>query len=192
MFYWLYYTTADVEHYTEQPLVIWLQGGPGSSSTGYGNFEELGPLDLYGEPRNWTWVKDMNVLFIDNPVGSGYSYVDDVAELTSNNKEIANDLVTFMKYFYRLHSEFEEVPLHIFAQSYGGKMAPEFALELYKANKRGVVKSNLKSVVLGSPWTSPMDSILAWAPLLWNMVNDGRDVHWFGCIKRVLFSFRGL
>jgi len=76
MFYWLYYTTANVSSYTERPLAIWLQGGPGASSTGYGNFEELGPLKLDGSYRDWTWVKDMNVMFIDNPVGSGFSYVD--------------------------------------------------------------------------------------------------------------------
>uniref|UniRef100_A0A0A1WN20 Retinoid-inducible serine carboxypeptidase n=1 Tax=Zeugodacus cucurbitae TaxID=28588 RepID=A0A0A1WN20_ZEUCU len=169
MFYWLYYTTANVSAYTERPLAIWLQGGPGASSTGYGNFEELGPLDLYGNYRNHTWVKDMNVLFIDNPVGSGYSYVDSIRYLTKNNNEIALDLVSLMKGFYQQHPEFESVPLHIFCESYGGKMAPEFALELYYAIQRGELRSNLSSVALGDPWTSPIDSVLAWAPLLLQM-----------------------
>lgn len=57
MFWWLYYTTANNVHHTDRPLVIWLQGGPGASSTGYGNFEELGPLDLFLNERNSTWVK---------------------------------------------------------------------------------------------------------------------------------------
>ncbi|XP_037719800.1 retinoid-inducible serine carboxypeptidase [Drosophila subpulchrella] len=166
MFYWLYYTTANVSSYTERPLAIWLQGGPGASSTGYGNFEELGPVDLYGDWRSWTWVKDMNVLFIDNPVGSGFSYVDNTAHFTATNKEIALDLVELMKGFYSLHPEFEEVPLHIFCESYGGKMAPEFALELWNAKERGEVKTNLTSVALGDPWTSPIDSVLAWGPFL--------------------------
>jgi len=166
MFYWLYYTTANVSSYTERPLAIWLQGGPGASSTGYGNFEELGPVDLYGDWRSYTWVKDMNVLFIDNPVGSGFSYVDNTAHFTATNKEIALDLVELMKGFYSLHPEFEEVPLHIFCESYGGKMAPEFALELWNAKERGEVKSNLTSVALGDPWTSPIDSVLAWGPFL--------------------------
>ena len=74
IFYWLYLTTANVANYTERPLAIWLQGGPGASSTGYGNFEEFGPLDLDLNYRNFTWVKDMNVMFIDNPVGSGFTY----------------------------------------------------------------------------------------------------------------------
>lgn len=71
MFWWLHYTTAKVEKYTDKPLIIWLQGGPGSSSTGYGNFAELGPFDLSLEPRNSTWIQWANGLFVDNPVGVG-------------------------------------------------------------------------------------------------------------------------
>ena len=56
MFWWLYYTTADVTTYYDKPLVIWLQGGPGASSTGYGNFEEIGPVDSKLKSRNYTWV----------------------------------------------------------------------------------------------------------------------------------------
>jgi len=52
MFYWLYYH----ERTTEQPLVIWLQGGPGASSTGYGNFEEIGIADTNLNVRNHSWV----------------------------------------------------------------------------------------------------------------------------------------
>ena len=57
MFWWLYYTISkEVTNVYEKPLLIWLQGGPGASSTGYGNFEELGPLDLDLKPRNFSWV----------------------------------------------------------------------------------------------------------------------------------------
>lgn len=59
MFWWLYFTTADVESKYDRPLVIWLQGGPGASSTGYGNFEEIGPLDLNLKQRNNSWVNNI-------------------------------------------------------------------------------------------------------------------------------------
>lgn len=57
MFWWLFHTTADVADSSERPLIMWLQGGPGGSSCGYGNFEILGPLDLDLQPRNTTWVR---------------------------------------------------------------------------------------------------------------------------------------
>lgn len=56
MFWWLYLTTANVESEYDRPLVIWLQGGPGASSTAYGNFEEIGPLDMNLNQRNHSWV----------------------------------------------------------------------------------------------------------------------------------------
>lgn len=69
MFWWLHYTIANNAQFTDRPLILWLQGGPGSSSTGYGNFEILGPLDLKLNERDFTWIKTHNVLFVDNPVG---------------------------------------------------------------------------------------------------------------------------
>lgn len=172
MFYWLYYTKAPaVKRYTDRPLVIWLQGGPGASSCGHGNFEEIGPLDVNLNERNFTWTKDLNVLFIDNPVGSGFSFVDNLKLLTTDNKQIADDLIVFMRMFLAKHPEFQTVPLYIFSESYGGKMAAEFALELYKAIQEGSVQANLKSVVFGDPWISPIDSMLSWAPFLFNNVS---------------------
>lgn len=165
MFYWLYYN----ERTTEQPLVIWLQGGPGASSTGYGNFEEIGIVDTNLNIRNSSWVHRVNVLFIDNPVGTGFSYVDRYAALTTNNTQIAEDLVTFTKGFLEEHPEFKSVPLYIFSESYGGKMAAEYALALDKAIKDGDVDVPLKGVALGDSWVSPIDSVLTWAPFLLQM-----------------------
>lgn len=56
MFWWLFHTTANVSDSSVRPLVMWLQGGPGGSSCGYGNFVMLGPLNINLEPRNTTWV----------------------------------------------------------------------------------------------------------------------------------------
>lgn len=84
--FWLLYgaDTSDSVPREDKPLLLWLQGGPGGSSTGFGNFEEIGPLDVNLEARNETWIKQANVLFVDNPVGCGFSYVLDKSELTRN------------------------------------------------------------------------------------------------------------
>lgn len=188
MFYWLYYTKAPVR-YTDRPLVIWLQGGPGASSCGHGNFEEIGPLDVNLAERNFTWVKDMNVLFIDSPVGSGFSFVDNLKLLTTDNKQISDDLMAFMRAFMTKHSEFQTVPLYIFSESYGGKMAAEFALDYSKGIEEGSIISNLKSVVFGDPWISPIDSMLSWAPFLFNNVSGLLVNYIIG--NDELFKFQG-
>lgn len=168
MFYWLYYTTASVARYQDRPIVIWLQGGPGGSSTGYGNFEELGPLGIFQETRNLTWVRNYNVIFIDNPVGAGWSFVDSSSLLTRTNREIANDLVSFVRQFLDRNPEFRTTPIHIFGQSYGGKMGAEFAYVLDQEIKAGRVSAVLGSTNFGNAWIHPLDLQESWAPVLYN------------------------
>ncbi|XP_068083903.1 retinoid-inducible serine carboxypeptidase-like [Anabrus simplex] len=164
MFYWLYYTKAS----SDRPLVIWLQGGPGSSSAGYGNFQEIGLLDIDLKERNTSWVNEVNVLYIDNPVGSGFSYVESDDLLVSNNQQIATDLVNFTRQFMNEHSQFRTTPTYIFTESYGGKMTVEFALYLQKDIEAGNVQANLKGVALGDSWISPLDYCMSYADYLLN------------------------
>ncbi|RVE46147.1 hypothetical protein evm_009221 [Chilo suppressalis] len=166
MFYWLFYTTAPVAHYTERPLIVWLQGGPGASSTGHGNFVMLGPMDLALQERNHTWIKNFNVIFLDNPVGTGFSYVDDLRLLTTTNDQIALDFVNLMRGFYEKHPEFESVPFYIYGQSYGGKMAVDMAIRMVEAQRDNTIRSDFRGFAMGNAWISPVDATLTWAPLL--------------------------
>ena len=84
MFWWLYGAQVPQRERINKPLVLWLQGGPGGSGTGYGNFVEIGPLNVGLEPRNTTWLKEVNLLFVDNPVGCGFSYVNIQQAFTKN------------------------------------------------------------------------------------------------------------
>ena len=52
MFYWLYCSNSTKAN----SLVLWLQGGPGSSSTGTGNFLEVGLQDVDLKNRTDSWV----------------------------------------------------------------------------------------------------------------------------------------
>jgi vitellogenic carboxypeptidase-like protein len=75
MFYWLFRNSDS-----SKPLIIWINGGPGASSL-FGLFLENGPLRimksdddiniLYQED---SWLEAGNLLYIDNPVGSGFSF----------------------------------------------------------------------------------------------------------------------
>lgn len=56
MFWWLHHTTANVTDSSERPLILWLAGGPGGSSTGIGNFLTVGLFDETLQPREHNWV----------------------------------------------------------------------------------------------------------------------------------------
>lgn len=67
-------------------------------------------------------------MFVDNPVGTGYSYVEDPSQLTTDNAMIAADLVTLVKTVFSAYPDMQVMPFYVFAESYGGKMTVDFAL----------------------------------------------------------------
>ncbi|ESO87129.1 hypothetical protein LOTGIDRAFT_183527 [Lottia gigantea] len=165
MFYWHYYTTSS-KGYQNSPYVLWLQGGPGGSGTGFGNFGEIGPLNVTLDKRNTTWLSVASLLFIDNPVGTGYSYVDNDEAYTTDVDMIAQDLLTIFTAVLKKLPEFETVPFYIFSESYGGKMTAAFSDVLYSSIQAGKIKCNFKGFAMGDSWISPIDSVLTWAPYL--------------------------
>ncbi|KAH9621641.1 hypothetical protein KSS87_004078 [Heliosperma pusillum] len=75
-----YFVEAEVDPLTK-PLVLWLNGGPGCSSLGVGAFSENGPFrpKRNGLVKNeYSWNKEANMLYLETPVGVGYSYSADI------------------------------------------------------------------------------------------------------------------
>ncbi|KAI5128659.1 retinoid-inducible serine carboxypeptidase [Manis pentadactyla] len=169
MFWWLYYATSPCKNYSELPLVMWLQGGPGGSSTGFGNFEEIGPLDSALKPRRTTWLQSASLLFVDNPVGTGFSYVNRSDAYAKDLATVVSDMMVLLKTFFDSHKEFQTIPFYIFSESYGGKMAAGIGPELHKAIQQGTIRCNFAGVALGDSWISPVDSVLSWGPYLYSM-----------------------
>lgn len=141
-------------------------GGPGASSTGFGNFGEIGPLDIRLQPRNTTWINVANVLFIDSPVGAGYSYMASGGTLTTNVQQIVSDLVATMADFLARWPVFRTRPLWIFSESYGGKVAAVLGNALVRAIQDKQIVADFRGVALGDAWVAPMDSVNTWAPYL--------------------------
>ncbi|KAG6629738.1 serine carboxypeptidase-like 51 isoform X1 [Carya illinoinensis] len=169
MFWWLYrspYRVEDDPSSKPWPIILWLQGGPGASGVGIGNFEEIGPLDSDLKPRNSTWLRKADLLFVDNPVGTGYSFVEDEELLVKTDEEAAVDLTTLLEEIFNRNESLQKSPLHIVAESYGGKYAVTLALSALKAIEAGKLKLKLGGVALGDSWISPEDFVFSWGPLL--------------------------
>ncbi|KAE8770551.1 Serine carboxypeptidase-like 51 [Hordeum vulgare] len=170
MFWWLYRSPHRVDNGTAPwPTVMWLQGGPGASGTGYGNFMEIGPVDADLKPRATTWLNKADLLFVDNPVGTGFSFVEggNQSLMARTDAEAGRDLTALLIELYRRNTRLQGSPLYIVAESYGGKFAVTTALAALKAIHQRHLNAKLGGVALGDSWISPEDSVLSWGPLLY-------------------------
>ncbi|KAA8646840.1 hypothetical protein EYZ11_009545 [Aspergillus tanneri] len=75
------------------PLAVWLNGGPGTSSM-VGLFTENGPCHMNSDSRTtrenaWSWNKETNMLYIDQPVQTGFSY----DSLTNGTLDLENGVI---------------------------------------------------------------------------------------------------
>jgi cathepsin A (carboxypeptidase C) len=99
LFFWFFESRNSP---STDPLVLWLNGGPGcSSSTGL--FFELGPCSVANEGQNTTfnkysWTSSANMIFLDQPVNVGFSYAE--GGTTVNNSPVAGkDVYAFLELF---------------------------------------------------------------------------------------------
>ena len=84
-----------------------VQGGPGASSM-FGALKEHGPfladLDMDGEPfvkhNPYTWAGNHSVLYVDNPVGTGFSFTDDPDDFPSFVEETTEVALSKQILFY--------------------------------------------------------------------------------------------
>ncbi|KAJ1418675.1 Serine carboxypeptidase, histidine active site [Sesbania bispinosa] len=84
LFYWFFEAKSQPSN---KPLLLWLNGGPGCSSIGYGAVVEIGPLlvNKNGEGlsfNTYSWNQEANLLFVESPVGVGFSYTNTSSDLT--------------------------------------------------------------------------------------------------------------
>ncbi|KAG6854174.1 hypothetical protein C0991_009826 [Blastosporella zonata] len=149
----------------DAPLVLWLNGGPGcSSSTGL--LFELGPCRVANEGQNTTfnphsWNNNANIIFLDQPVNVGYSYADD-GTTVSTSPVAGKDVYAFLQLFLNRFPQYSTQPFHLAAESYGGTYAPNFANVIYNENKQlslapvpQLKHINLASVMLANGLTDP-------------------------------------
>ncbi|KAG6769734.1 hypothetical protein POTOM_025395 [Populus tomentosa] len=172
LFWWHYKSPHRVEDPTKPwPIILWLQGGPGGSGVAFGNFIEIGPLDGSVNPRNSTWLLKADLLFVDSPVATGFSYVEDEVLVVSSDEEAAADLTALLKELFNGKETLQKSPLYIFAESYGGKFAATLGVSALKAIEAGELKLQLGGVALGDSWISPEDFVDFYNFLL-DYVND--------------------
>ncbi|CBQ68594.1 related to Carboxypeptidase Y precursor [Sporisorium reilianum SRZ2] len=189
-YFWAFESRNDPK---TDPVVLWLNGGPGCSSF-TGLLMELGPCNAVdpasrggkpgAEKNPWAWNNNATMIFLDQPVGVGYSYVDWANKSRTDKppsrvfsaESAAKDASAFL-HLLAMHMGQEIFKgdgdgfssFHIAGESYAGRYIPPLANQIVEDNKK-ILKHRdmdlkplpLESVLIGNGITSPQHQFPAY------------------------------
>ena len=67
------------------------------------------------------WNAVSNLLYIDQPAGTGFSFVTNPLGYETNERQIATELWDLIRQFYKLYPKYSTLDLYVFGESYGEK-----------------------------------------------------------------------
>nr|GMC78478.1 serine carboxypeptidase-like 18 [Ipomoea batatas] len=160
----LFYYFIESERSPENdPLFLWLTGGPGCSALS-GLLYEIGPFTInYAnstgeipalELNPYAWTKVANIIFLDQPVGTGFSYSKTWEAYRCSDTLSAQYAYSFLIKWLLDHPKFLSNPLYITGDSYTGIIVPQIVQRIYDGLKSGIEpRLNIKGYVEGNPLT---------------------------------------
>ncbi|URD99586.1 serine carboxypeptidase-like [Musa troglodytarum] len=155
----MFYLFFESRHNKKDPVVIWLTGGPGCSSE-LALFYENGPFSVTERMslawNDFGWDKASNLLYVDQPTGTGFSYTTDDGDIRHDENGVSNDLYDFLQEFFKEHPEYATNDFYITGESYAGHYIPALASRVHQGNKAGEgIYINLKGFAIGNGLTDP-------------------------------------
>ncbi|ONK58147.1 uncharacterized protein A4U43_C09F8700 [Asparagus officinalis] len=101
--------------------------------------------------RAWRWRQVSNLLFVDYPAGTGYSYADIPEDYITNDAKSVSDLYEFISKWFREYPEFLPNPLYLAGCSYSGVVVPVLAQDIANGIEAGGEPTlNFKGYSLGN------------------------------------------
>ncbi|EDW08979.1 venom serine carboxypeptidase [Drosophila mojavensis] len=161
LFFWYFPAEQDADN---APVLLWLQGGPGASSL-IGLFLENGPFRVVNkkklQKRKYSWTTTHNVIFIDNPVGTGFSFTDDDKGYARNEHDVGENLYEAIVQLYKLFDWSNSPGFWVTGESYAGKYVPALAYHIHQAQACEDHQDNipLKGMIIGNGLSDPLNQL---------------------------------
>jgi carboxypeptidase C (cathepsin A) len=169
-YYWFFESQNDP---INDPLVLWLNGGPGCAGESQ-SLEDNGPFRLDKHltfyPNPYSLTKIANVLYVDQPTGTGFSYSENSADYQITDTLAAQNVYTFLQGWFKRFSNFQTNDFKIATQSYGGHFGAFVSYEIVtrQANLAdGDVRINFKGTAVGNPVADLHETIVTKIDKLW-------------------------
>ncbi|KAF4020154.1 hypothetical protein G4228_012154, partial [Cervus hanglu yarkandensis] len=169
IFFWFFPAKIEPQ---KAPVVLWLQGGPGGSSM-FGLFVEHGPYivreNMTLGARDFPWTTTFSMLYVDNPVGTGFSFTDHVHGYAIDEDDVARNLYSALVQFFELFSDYRDNDFYATGESYAGKYVPAIAHYIHILNPVTTMKINLKGIALGDAYSDPKSIIEGYPSFLFQI-----------------------
>ncbi|KAM3403102.1 hypothetical protein ACQJBY_006701 [Aegilops geniculata] len=157
LFYWFFEATEKPD---DKPLVLWLNGGPGCSSVGFGQAQELGPFLVKKdvpelEINQYAWNQAANLLFLDSPAGVGFSYTNTSFEIDPpGDNSTAHGSYAFLVRWFQRFPQHKTKEFYIAGESYAGHYIPQLANVIVEENKKASKENyiNFKGILIGNAY----------------------------------------
>ncbi|KAJ3318715.1 Cell death protease [Blyttiomyces sp. JEL0837] len=167
MFFW--YLDQAPNTTPSNKLVVWLNGGPGCSSL-IGMFTENGPIliqnnSFIANPNSWN--TQARVLYVDNPVGTGFSSLSVASHGPTEETQVSQTFVGFLNQFYTIFPEARSYDLYLTGESYAGRFIPFIASAILNSTTSTTAASSSGSAAATSG-TIPLKGIALGSALLGN------------------------
>ncbi|XP_047455250.1 probable serine carboxypeptidase CPVL [Mugil cephalus] len=181
LFFWFFPAhAADSE---KAPVLLWLQGGPGATGM-FGLFVEHGPYVVHENLtvglRDYAWTSKYSVLYIDSPVGTGFSFTDNDAGYAQNQDDVGRDLYSALTQFFQIFPDYQSNDFYATGESYGGKYVPTICHYIHKNNPKAKVKINLKGMAIGNGFCDPELIVAGYGKFLYQTgIIDELQKHYF-------------
>ncbi|XP_062084129.1 serine carboxypeptidase-like 20 [Humulus lupulus] len=159
--YLFYYFVESERNPSKDPVVLWLNGGPGCSSMD-GFVYEHGPFNFKAGKTHGTlptlhinpysWSKVSNIIYLDSPAGVGFSYSKSTNLYETGDLEAASYTHKFLLKWFKKFPEFISNPFYIAGESYAGVYVPTLAAEIVTGNGSNGTSPiiNLKGYMVGN------------------------------------------
>ncbi|KAL7599435.1 hypothetical protein Lser_V15G26919 [Lactuca serriola] len=154
-----YYYVLSERDPSKDPVVLWLNGGPGCSSFD-GFVYEHGPFNFEkdktgGLPKlhlnPYAWNKVANMIFLDSPVGVGMSYSLDKSDYHTTDTKTALDSHKFLLEWFKLYPEYLSNPFYISGESFAGIYIPTLSYQVIRGLETGDKPTiNFKGYIIGN------------------------------------------
>ncbi|XP_066441741.1 probable serine carboxypeptidase CPVL [Eleutherodactylus coqui] len=167
LFFWFFPAKLNPE---TAPVLLWLQGGPGGTSM-FGLFVEHGPYvvnhNLTLAYREFSWTNKYSMLYIDNPVGTGFSFTKNDQGYAVNQDDVGRDLYSALTQFFQIFPEYQQNEFYATGQSYAGKYVPAIGYYIHTRNPTSKVKINFKGIAIGDGFCDPEAMLGGYADFLY-------------------------